>query len=136
DGVRKVKVTGKRDSTPNKTFTIELFVSPSADPSTFGEGKTFLGTATASTNNNGDATFQFTSNDLPDATLTGAAVVTATATRAGDTSEFSNALGLFVVTNTDDDGPGSLRQAILNANAAANARITFEVPTAQPTTDV
>ncbi len=34
----------------------------------------------------------------------------------------------FTVTNTDDSGPGSLRQAILDANAAAGAdTITFGV---------
>ena len=35
----------------------------------------------------------------------------------------------FLVTNTNDSGPGSLRQAILNANATAgNDTITFNIP--------
>src|SRR5262249_5230408 len=38
-------------------------------------------------------------------------------------------LGLFVVTNTNDAGPGSLRQAILNANLiSGNNTITFAIP--------
>src|SRR5262245_38569445 len=35
----------------------------------------------------------------------------------------------FTVTNTDDSGPGSLRQAILNANqSSATDRIEFDIP--------
>ena len=34
----------------------------------------------------------------------------------------------FVVTNTNDSGPGSLRQAILNADTVAGKTITFAIP--------
>jgi streptogramin lyase len=34
----------------------------------------------------------------------------------------------FVVTNTDDSGPGSLRQVILNANQVGGHSITFAIP--------
>src|SRR5262245_29002133 len=39
-------------------------------------------------------------------------------------------LSTFSVTNTDDGGPGSLRQAILDSNAATGARntIDFDIP--------
>ena len=41
----------------------------------------------------------------------------------------------FLVTNTDDSGTGSLRQAILNANADAGTQtITFDIPGAGPHT--
>ena len=64
------------------------------------------------------------------------AFITATATDpAGNTSEYSECFatgaagGSFVVTNTNDSGAGSLRQAILDANAAAGAEtITFAIP--------
>src|SRR5262249_35562970 len=56
----------------------------------------------------------------------------------GNTSEFSpnaNAISTapgqaYIVTATDDSGPGSLRQAILDANAAFNSgdTITFSIP--------
>ena len=50
----------------------------------------------------------------------------------GDTSEFSNAVVVvnpFVVTNTNDSGIGSLRQAILTANREAGLNtITFAIP--------
>jgi hypothetical protein len=45
------------------------------------------------------------------------------------------ASGLFVVTNTNDSGPGSLRQAILDANNQTNppgALITFNIPKTDP----
>ena len=34
---------------PGTTFTIEFFSSPSADPSGFGQGQTYLGSATVTT---------------------------------------------------------------------------------------
>jgi len=63
--------------------------------------------------------------------------LTATATdAAGNTSEFSNAYSTrqeYVVTNTSDDGPGSLRQAIEDAehNPLANT-IIFRIPESDP----
>src|SRR5262249_8148410 len=108
-GMKTLTIDGTLNSTPGQTFTVELFLSPAQDPSHFGEGKLFLGSVTtAATDANGDVTFTFTSNALADALLEGKAVVTATATDAtNDTSEFSRALGLFVVTNTHDSGGGS-----------------------------
>jgi hypothetical protein len=42
------------------------------------------------------------------------------------------AAGTFVVTNTNDSGAGSLRQAILEANDAGGGSITFNIPGATP----
>ena len=43
------------------------------------------------------------------------------------------ATNLFEVTNTSDSGPGSLRQAILDANASTDsAEIQFNIPTSDP----
>ena len=70
-------------------------------------------------------------------------IVTATATSAsGDTSEFSACVtvpvgpGTFAVTNTNDSGTGSLRQAILDANASSGTfdTIVFNIPGAGPFT--
>lgn len=36
--------------------------------------------------------------------------------------------GTFVVTNTNDSGPGSLRQAILDGSASFNSQVTFNIP--------
>ncbi|MCI0684641.1 MAG: CSLREA domain-containing protein [Gemmataceae bacterium] len=74
-------------STPNTAFTVQFFVSPSADPSGFGEGSEFLVQRTVTTNASGKASETFTAAAIPLGQ-----VVTATATAAtGSTSEFSNA---------------------------------------------
>jgi hypothetical protein len=50
-----------------------------------------------------------------------------------DNVEVTAALGGFIVTNTNDSGAGSLRQAILSANASADySSITFNIPGAGP----
>lgn len=47
----------------------------------------------------------------------------------------SQAAAVFTVTNINDSGPGSLRQAILDANASAGAdKIPFQIPGAGPHT--
>jgi hypothetical protein len=75
--------------TANVNYTVEFFVSPTADPSGFGQGQTFVGSTMVSSSTGGPA--------VPgQATLTGNFVgqfVTATATDAsGNTSEFSRAV--------------------------------------------
>jgi titin len=78
-------IEGTLDSTASTSFRIELFSSPSCDPSGAGEGKTFLGSTDISTDGAGHATF---SSSVP--ALPADQAVTATATSAaGDTSEFS-----------------------------------------------
>ncbi|HEX6952635.1 MAG TPA: PxKF domain-containing protein [Gaiellaceae bacterium] len=45
----------------------------------------------------------------------------------------SAAAGTFVVTNANDSGPGSLRQAILDSNGGGGGSITFSIPGTAPT---
>jgi hypothetical protein len=82
-----VTIEGTLSSTPNGSFAIELFASPSCDPSGFGEGRTFLGSTTVVTDGAGWTSFELT---LPVVVLEGS-VLTATATQlaTGNTSEFS-----------------------------------------------
>lgn len=78
---------GRIDSLPVRTYRIELFASPSCDPSGFGEGKRFLGSTLVVTGASGHGDFSVT---LP--VFVGAGeVLTATATdqTSGNTSEFS-----------------------------------------------
>jgi hypothetical protein len=81
-------VSGTLNSTPNHTFRLEFFANASPDPSGYGQGQTFLGSAEVITDGNGDVTFSTT---LPTPILAGMGYVTATATdeATGDTSEFS-----------------------------------------------
>jgi len=79
-------VQGTLNSNPNTTFLIQFFVNNSCDPSGFGEGQVFIGSATVTTDANCTAAFNVT---LPVAVGSGQ-VITATATDPGNnTSEFS-----------------------------------------------
>ena len=99
---------------------------PACDPAGYGEGERLVGHFTrprgaghvAAVPERGGAAGQF---------------ITATATDAsGNTSEFSACTGVDpanpVVTNTNDSGPGSLREAILDANSDSRpSTITFNI---------
>jgi uncharacterized repeat protein (TIGR01451 family) len=116
-------VDGSLNSAPSTTFRIEFFSSAACDAAGNGEGRTLVGFTNVTTDASGNTTFS--------ASVAPAAVVTATATDPnGNTSEFSQCRSAasattFVVTNTADSGAGSLRQAILSANANAPALDTI-----------
>ncbi|HYO77919.1 MAG TPA: Calx-beta domain-containing protein, partial [Thermoanaerobaculia bacterium] len=80
------QVRGTIDTRPSTAFTIHFYSSPTADPSGFGEGRTYLGAVSGTTDANGDAAFVFNGP-----ALTAGHVVTATATTVDGTSEFSAA---------------------------------------------
>lgn len=126
-------ILGSLNSTPSTAFTIEFFSSPSCDPSGNGEGQTFLGDFPGTTDAGGNFTFAV---GFGTPVVLGS-YITSTATRNVaplDTSEFSECVQVVngsspVVTNTLDSGVGSLRQAIINTNAAAGLdQITFNIP--------
>ena len=120
-------IQGRLHNSPNTTYRIEFFSNAQIDPSSFGEGKTYLGAISVTTDSNGDANFTATLPTLDKAEP----FVTATATNSdGTTSEFSarltigDVLGSVYVVNTasdHDDGVAnaadtSLREAIIAAN--------------------
>jgi hypothetical protein len=134
------------------TLTLDFYASPSPDPTGYGQGQTYVGHVTVTTDANGylesspDGSAVITSPGTADASFTATFTtvvpkgnfISATATdAAGNTSEFSKDLvvGSFLVTNTSDSGPGSLREAIVDANTlaygtAANPdQIQFNIPT-------
>lgn len=71
------------NSAPNVTFRVEFFANPAPDPSGYGQGQTFLGAKSVTTDGSGNVSFS--------ATFSGTySTVAATATDAsGNTSEFS-----------------------------------------------
>jgi hypothetical protein len=75
-------------STPNTFFNLDFYSSPIADPSGFGEGKVFLGSRVAATQDTGDITFTATFNI---AVTVGHFITTTATDLAGNTSEFSEA---------------------------------------------
>jgi len=123
-----ITIQGTLNSKASQTYRIEFFSNTTCNASGYGEGQTYLGTTDVTTNASGDATFNITLA----ANVPNGAYITATATGAEGTSEFSlcrQARGQFTVTNTNDSGAGSLRQAILDANANAGSDIiTFNIP--------
>ena len=79
-------IQGTFNSTANRVFTLDFYVSSSCDASGFGEGASFIGSSPATTDADGDSAYfvQFP------VSLPAGSVVTATATDAvGNTSEFS-----------------------------------------------
>ncbi|MBS0658006.1 MAG: right-handed parallel beta-helix repeat-containing protein [Verrucomicrobia bacterium] len=125
---------GSLNSVASQVYRLEFFASPTCDSSGQGEGASFVGSLDVTTDATGNVSFNQT---FPVALAVGQ-VVTATATRlaTGDTSEFSACrtvtaltLPVLTVTNTADSGPGSLRQALLDTNAAGAPRqIVFNIP--------
>jgi hypothetical protein len=85
-------IQGSLNSVANKPYRVDLFSSPAADPSGFGEGQAWIGSVNVTTDATGNATFN---QDFP-GSLTVGSVVTATATGTGTggsgTSEFSAAI--------------------------------------------
>ena len=77
-------VVGTLNGAPATSFTVQFFANPTADPSGYGQGQNYLGSATVLTDANGNGVFnvQFKSQR--------GTVVSATATDPnGNTSEFS-----------------------------------------------
>ena len=120
----------------NQTYRVEFYSDPTPNGDGTGTGGAFLGFANLTTNGSG-----FVETTLPLPTVPVGQWISATATGPNGTSEFSvartvqdpTATGLsLVVTNTNDSGAGSLRQAILNANQMINGPtpdvITFNIP--------
>jgi hypothetical protein len=83
-------VQGTLTAAPNTTYTVEFFANTVCDPSGFGEGQTFLGSITVTTDNTGSATFS-----VPLLGVLSGQFITATATDpSNNTSEFSNCLAV------------------------------------------
>jgi hypothetical protein len=123
--------------------TLDFYGDSTASPAGTGLGQTLLGSASVVTDGNGNASFTATVAALP----AGETFISATATDPnGNISNFSHviclppsALGtVYDVYTTADSGPGSLRQVILNADAAATGTaanpddIVFCIPVSDP----
>ena len=91
-------VSGSLNSAANTMFRVEFFATATGDATGYGEGQTFIGAISVTTNGSGNAAF---APALP-AIIPAGQNITATATDpAGNTSEFSQNV---TVTTTDTDG--------------------------------
>jgi CSLREA domain-containing protein len=79
------RVTGSLVSAANQGYTLDIYSIPTCNPTSFGDGKTYLGSFTLTTDANGQASF--------DQTLAAGETephgITATATGSSGTSEYS-----------------------------------------------
>jgi len=92
-------VDGTLNSAPNTEFIVEFFANATADPSGFGEGQTFLGSANVKTDANGNGSFTGSF-----AGLGANQCISTTATDPGlNTSEFSKCKQI------SSNSPGSLQ---------------------------
>ena len=79
-------ISGRLNSTANRTFLVDVYRNISVAPSGYGEGQNFVGTITATTGGDGNANFTLTT---PGHFAGQYFTATATDQITGDTSEFS-----------------------------------------------
>ncbi len=124
-------VVGTLNSVFSATYRVEFFANAACDASGYGEGRTFIGFQSVTTDSSGNASFNATFPALP----IGQSAVTATATDSGgSTSEFSQCVtaalpvALTVVKNGSGSGMVTSSPAGINCGATCNA--TFPAGTA------
>jgi titin len=96
-------VSGTLNGAANTTFTLDVYASPSADPSGFGQGQYYLGNTPVTTDSNGNASFSadFSAAGLPGGVLPAGWSISATATDpGGNTSQFSADVTTAAATQT------------------------------------
>ncbi len=123
------------DPTADSTYplTVDFY---DVDSPASGEGKTYLGTDTWSASDESVGIKTISLGNAANLGVLFGDFIVATATDAnGNTSEFSDPTSTyhtFLTTNTGDSGLGSLRQAILDANATSTDSganlIAFDIP--------
>jgi parallel beta-helix repeat protein len=115
-------VAGSLSSAANSSFLLDFYASASPDSSGFGEGQRYLGALLVTTDGNGDAAFDAY---LLAATAPGESI-TATATdSAGNTSEFSQAVGQASSSPLNQIPHTALTQ-LVSASGASSATVTFQ----------
>ena len=115
NGAGVTTVAGTLDGAPNATFSVQFFANPQKDPSGYGEGQTFLGGQTVTTNGAGMAALSFQTSEA-----TMGAFVSATVTGAGGTSEFSEAVA---VTSEDATSPTVVRATPTGKKVSPRANV-------------
>jgi CSLREA domain-containing protein len=99
----QITIQGTLNSTPNQTFRLEFFANTACDGSGNGEGQRFLGTTSVTTDGSGNVAF----TALFTGSLFSGQTVTATATGASGTSEFSACRAATTTCATITLGPSS-----------------------------
>ena len=132
-------VSGTLNSAPGVTYSVEIFANPKADPSGFGQGQIYLGSARVITGADGNATFtvSLASANLLDYSLSATATDVSRADGAfGDTSEFSGDVPVeaptsSTVTATSTANPSVFGQTVTFTATVAPTIAGTVVPTGQ-----
>lgn len=122
-GRNKIQAKGTLDSTPAETFSVEFFLNTTVDDSGYGEGESFLGSASVTTNAKGNASF---TTNLNGTIPTGGSVTAISTDTKGNSSEFS----LSVRPTKDIKPGGKVEQAPVVA--IVDDVITVSLPLFQP----
>jgi hypothetical protein len=112
-------ISGTLDAAPSTSYTVEFFANPTADPSGYGQGETYLGSTVATTDASGHAAFSFDSS----LNLLGQYVSANATDSQGNTSEFASDIAVpFSLTTTTLAGPSALTP--LGQNVTITATVT------------
>ncbi len=88
-------IKGTLNSAADTSYTVQFFANVTPDPSGYGQGQTYLGQATVTTDSSGNATFQVSFSTVVPA----GQYISSTATDpTGDTSEFSADVSVVAAT--------------------------------------
>ncbi|MEO6036235.1 MAG: immunoglobulin domain-containing protein [Verrucomicrobiota bacterium] len=110
-------INGTLSAVSNQNYRLEFFANPVCDTNGYGEGKTFIGFTSVTTDSNGNAAFSAT---IPVGNLAGQ-IITATATGEDNTtSEFS-------ACRTIDPLPTSTSVTVSMPEIRPNAGFTFQL---------
>jgi uncharacterized repeat protein (TIGR01451 family) len=111
-GAGRTKIQGVEAATPDTQYLVQFFANDAADPSGFGQGQTFIGSTTVTTDGSGTAVIDVT---LPTPVQVGQFVTATVTDPANNTSEFSGdqqvakaALANLSVTLTASPSPATL----------------------------
>lgn len=125
----QTRITGTLKSSINTTFTVDFYASSNEDPSHYGEGQRWLGSATVTSDANGTAPIP---NVVLDAATSTEEYITATATDpAGNTSEFSVAVRQRAAGGGGPGGGGRPMSAT-SMRRRARSETTLTVAQVQP----
>src|ERR1041385_1152267 len=117
DGINSTTLQGTNaGGPPNTTFRLQIFANPQCDPSGFGEGQTFIGATSVTSDAQGNTSVNQT---FPTGVPTGQFVTFTFTGPAGSTSPFSRCLQVNASVNIAG------RVADANGNAIKNATITL-----------
>jgi uncharacterized repeat protein (TIGR01451 family) len=118
-------IQGTLNSTPNTNFNIEFFSNAACDSSNFGEGETFLGSTSVTTDGNGNASF----TAIVDAADIGDSITSTATGPISGTSEFSRCVTVtagapidsdLAITKADSPDPVTVGQTLTYTLTATN----------------